>query len=63
LLYPTYSKVAGYTLHTFSDDLSELTTDYINANTGEVIHSFTVTKGQGSAAAAAAAAAANSASA
>lgn len=37
------SKVAGFTLHTFSADLKELTTDFYDY-TGAVIHSFTVTK-------------------
>ena len=39
-------KVAGFTLHTFSDDLSTLTTDFIDYS-GEVLHSFTVEKGAG----------------
>ena len=37
-------KVAGFTLHTFSEDYSTLTTDYVSY-TGETIHSFSVTKG------------------
>ena len=37
------SKVAGFTLHTFSADLKELTTDFYSY-TGAVVHSFTVTK-------------------
>lgn len=39
-------KVAGFTLHTFSDDLSTLTTDFVTY-TGDTVHSFTVTKGNG----------------
>lgn len=39
-------KVAGFNLHTFSDDLQQLTTAFIDYN-GTVIHSFTTTKGQG----------------
>lgn len=38
-------KVAGFTLHTFSDDYTKLRTDYIS-NEGTTVHSFTVTKGQ-----------------
>ena len=37
------SKVAGFTLHTFSEDLKSLTTDFYDY-TGSVVHSFTVTK-------------------
>jgi hypothetical protein len=40
-----YEKVAGFNLHTFSDDMQQLTTDFIDY-TGKVIHSFTTTKGQ-----------------
>ena len=36
-------KVAGFTLHTFSDDYSSLTTEYIDYQ-GSTIHSFTVKK-------------------
>jgi len=36
-------KVAGFTLHTFSDDLKSLTTDFYDY-TGKVLHSFTVDK-------------------
>jgi hypothetical protein len=35
--------VAGFTLHTFNADFSELTTDFIT-NTGEVVNSFVVDK-------------------
>jgi acid phosphatase len=37
------NKVAGYTSHTFSDDLTTLRTDFMGVN-GAVLHSFTVTK-------------------
>jgi hypothetical protein len=40
-----HEKVAGFNLHTFSDDMQQLTTDFIDY-TGKVIHSFTTTKGQ-----------------
>ncbi|KAJ8613911.1 hypothetical protein CTAYLR_009575 [Chrysophaeum taylorii] len=39
-------KVAGFTLHTLSDDLMSLTTDYYDYNLN-VVHSFTVAKGGG----------------
>mmetsp|Transcript_60892 Transcript_60892/g.181433 ORF Transcript_60892/g.181433 Transcript_60892/m.181433 type:complete len:412 (+) Transcript_60892:91-1326(+) len=38
-------KTAGFTAHTFSEDFTTLKTDYISTN-GEVLHSFTVTKGK-----------------
>jgi hypothetical protein len=38
-------KVAGFTTHTFSSDFSQLTTNYVDAE-GNMIHSFTVTRGQ-----------------
>ena len=38
-------KVAGFTLHTFNSDYTELTNEFIGYD-GEVVHSFTVTKGQ-----------------
>eukprot|EP00467_Chlorarachnion_reptans_P008534 CAMPEP_0114527278 /NCGR_PEP_ID=MMETSP0109-20121206/23522_1 /TAXON_ID=29199 /ORGANISM="Chlorarachnion reptans, Strain CCCM449" /LENGTH=455 /DNA_ID=CAMNT_0001709215 /DNA_START=20 /DNA_END=1388 /DNA_ORIENTATION=- len=37
-------KVAGFTFHSFNSDYTELTTDFITY-AGEVVHSFTVTKG------------------
>jgi hypothetical protein len=37
-------KVAGFTLHTFSEDFKELKTEFISY-TGEVLRSFSVTKG------------------
>ncbi len=37
-------KVAGFTLHTFSDDFSQLKTDYISYE-GRTLHTFTVKKG------------------
>merc|ERR1711912_57760 len=37
--------VSGFTVHTFNDDYTQLTTDFISAPSGEKIHSFTVTKG------------------
>jgi len=37
------SKIAGFTLHTFSEDFSSLRTDFISS-TGDVLHSFTVSK-------------------
>jgi predicted MPP superfamily phosphohydrolase len=37
-------KVAGFTLHTFSDDYKSLKTEYISYK-GETVHHFTVTKG------------------
>uniref|UniRef100_A0A7S2XDA4 Calcineurin-like phosphoesterase domain-containing protein n=1 Tax=Lotharella oceanica TaxID=641309 RepID=A0A7S2XDA4_9EUKA len=37
-------KVAGFTAHSFNDDYTQLTTDYIDYS-GNVVHSFTVTKG------------------
>lgn len=39
-------RVAGFTLHTFSDDFSTLTTEYIDYQ-GNNLHSFTVTRGSG----------------
>ena len=39
-------KIAGFTIHTFSDDLTQLTTDYISY-AGDTLHSFTVTRGGG----------------
>ncbi|RYH23706.1 hypothetical protein EON65_17560 [archaeon] len=36
-------KVAGFTSHTFSDDFSTLTTNFV-AYTGDIIHTFTVNK-------------------
>ena len=39
-------KVAGFTLHTFSDDLASLKTDFIDYS-GRTVHSFTVNKGAG----------------
>ena len=35
--------VAGFTLHTFNSDFTELTTDYMT-NTGEVVNTFVVNK-------------------
>ncbi|CAE7904317.1 DIP13, partial [Symbiodinium necroappetens] len=40
-------KVAGFTLHTFSSDFKDLKTDYISY-TGDILHSFNVTRGSGS---------------
>lgn len=37
-------KIAGFTLHTFNENLTQLTTDFISFR-GDVVHSFTVTKG------------------
>ena len=39
-------KVAGFTTHTFSADLSELTTNFVDY-TGSTIHSVTTTRGGG----------------
>ncbi|CAE7586742.1 DIP13 [Symbiodinium sp. KB8] len=39
-------KVAGFTLHTFSSDFKDLKTDYISY-TGDILHSFNVTRGSG----------------
>eukprot|EP00933_Yihiella_yeosuensis_P075288 TRINITY_DN84604_c0_g1_i1.p1 TRINITY_DN84604_c0_g1~~TRINITY_DN84604_c0_g1_i1.p1 ORF type:complete len:406 (+),score=49.60 TRINITY_DN84604_c0_g1_i1:47-1219(+) len=39
-------KSPGFTLHTFSEDFTQLKTDYID-NKGNTIHSFTVKQGQG----------------
>ena len=36
-------KVAGFTLHSFSDDYASLTTDYVDYQ-GNTVHSFTVKK-------------------
>ena len=41
-------KAAGYTVHTFSDDLSQLTSDFIEvdaAGNGQVVYSFVINKG------------------
>ena len=37
-------KVAGFTLHTFSEDYTSLTTEYVSYQ-GVTVHSFTVAKG------------------
>jgi len=37
-------KVAGFTLHTFSDDYASLQTDYLDY-TGSTVHTFSVQKG------------------
>jgi len=39
-------KVAGFTLHTFNADFTELTTKFVSYQ-GDVLHSFTVSKGSG----------------
>jgi len=39
-------KTAGFTLHTFNADFTELTTKYISYQ-GDILHSFTVSKGGG----------------
>eukprot|EP01063_Lacrimia_lanifica_P008897 TRINITY_DN15969_c0_g1_i1.p2 TRINITY_DN15969_c0_g1~~TRINITY_DN15969_c0_g1_i1.p2 ORF type:complete len:325 (+),score=132.50 TRINITY_DN15969_c0_g1_i1:63-1037(+) len=38
-----YKKVAGFTMHTFNEDLTELTTDYVDYN-GKTVHSVTAKK-------------------
>jgi len=38
-----YKRVSGFTVHTFSDDFSSLTTNYLDTN-GNSIHSFVTSK-------------------
>jgi hypothetical protein len=38
-------KVAGFTRHSFSEDLSSLTTDFVDSS-GATVHTFTVQKGE-----------------
>jgi hypothetical protein len=53
--------VAGFTRHSFSADLSSLTTDFLDYN-GKIVHTFTVKKGDSRAKARAKAQASNAAS-
>lgn len=41
-----HKRVSGFTLHTFSDDYTTLTTDFLDTD-GNVMHSFTATRGKG----------------